>query len=89
MPPTILITKNISPNNFEIADNPSNARERKIMSPNTSPPIKKSDILKPSAAAFAIDPNTPGPGVAASTIIPNKNVIKKLMFMISREIVQR
>jgi hypothetical protein len=47
--------------------------------------MKKSDILKPSAAAFAIDPNTPGPGVAASTIIPIKNVINKLMFIISLE----
>jgi hypothetical protein len=29
-----------------------------------------------------MDPNTPGPGVAASMIIPIKNAISKLIFMI-------
>lgn len=54
-----------------MADSPSIAKTKKILSPRTSPPIKYSEEAKPPEIDFDIDPNTPGPGDTANKNIPN------------------
>ena len=86
MPPIILMNRNILPSILAANDKPNSANRRKIISPKINPPIKYKDFLNPSAIALAIEANTPGPGVAASIIIPIKNAINSLMFMITRKL---